>query len=300
MNFTQLEYFLAIAKERNFTRASETLYISQPTLSIQIKELEKEVGAKLFVRNKRGAELTRSGYIFYDFALKTTSLYKDTLLKIKEEDPQNSGHINIGAYWMFGYNGINKIIHDFKDLYSNIDYTIMVNGAVTLMERVVEGKLDGAFITWSHYENDEEFERLNKALDFYFIASSPLVLLAHRDSDLAKKKSVSLNDLNDQNLMQISKLSNLYHPISEYMRQHHIKPKIIGHSSQADICLQVAEDRFGYAFVTKDTYDHYPNTFDVLAIPLLPIFLRSTYFITKKDDPNKVLRPLVDFITKQK
>ena len=76
MNFTQLKYAITLANEGNFTKAAEKLYITQPTLSIQIKELEKELNQTLFTRTKKSISLTKEGELFITFARQTLKNYQ--------------------------------------------------------------------------------------------------------------------------------------------------------------------------------------------------------------------------------
>ena len=70
MNIKQLKYFLVVAEERQITSAAKKLYIAQPPLSYQLKQLEKEVGVQLFVRTAHGIELTEEGKVFQKYAEK--------------------------------------------------------------------------------------------------------------------------------------------------------------------------------------------------------------------------------------
>lgn len=74
MNIKQLKYFLVVAEERQITFAAKKLYIAQPPLSYQLKQLEKEVGVQLFVRTAHGIELTEEGKVFQKYAEKIVSL----------------------------------------------------------------------------------------------------------------------------------------------------------------------------------------------------------------------------------
>lgn len=66
MNDLQIDYFMAVATNLSFTKTSEELYVSQPAISKQISQLEKELGVKLFTRNNRKTELTDAGRLYFD------------------------------------------------------------------------------------------------------------------------------------------------------------------------------------------------------------------------------------------
>ena len=88
MNIKQLKYFLVVAEERQITSAAKKLYIAQPPLSYQLKQLEKEVGVQLFVRTAHGIELTEEGKVFQKYAEKIVALSisaKSQIHQIKED-----------------------------------------------------------------------------------------------------------------------------------------------------------------------------------------------------------------------
>lgn len=97
MNSIQLQYFLAAAKFENFTKAAETLYISQPVLGRQISNLEKELGFPLFERSRKTVRLTKYGRMFEIFARETAERYETMARTIQEELRQNSMTLKIGS-----------------------------------------------------------------------------------------------------------------------------------------------------------------------------------------------------------
>ena len=97
MNSAQLQYFLAAAKFENFTKAAETLYISQPVLGRQISNLEKELGFPLFERNRKTVRLTKYGRVFEEFARDTVERYAAMARFIQEELRQDSMSLKIGS-----------------------------------------------------------------------------------------------------------------------------------------------------------------------------------------------------------
>ncbi|MHB1451186.1 MAG: LysR family transcriptional regulator [Coriobacteriia bacterium] len=83
MNFAQLQYFLAVAREGKFSTAAESSYVSQSSLSKQIKSLEEELGVDLFIRSSKGATLTPAGEVFLEFATKSYRRYEDLLVRLE-------------------------------------------------------------------------------------------------------------------------------------------------------------------------------------------------------------------------
>lgn len=297
MNFTQLKYAIVLANEENYTRASQKLYITQPTLSIQIKELEKELNQTLFIRNKKRISLTKEGEIFINFAHQTLNNYQ----KCQNEmliDNHTKGSLKIGLYWMFGYNGFGEIINKFTKEYNQINCLLVIDGSVTLLDKILNDQLDVAIITGTYNIDDLEYLTLQKYLNIMPIEESYLVLLANKNSELATKKTITLNDLDKRNLFNISKKSNIYKLVSDYFKNNNIKPNIIGNSSEADICFQVAKYNLAYSFVTAKTYEQYADKESIIALNILPRITRKLYMVSSINNKAHTLQVFKDYIYK--
>lgn len=97
LDFRQIETFLYVSKTKNFTKAAEELYITQPTVSNHIATLEKELDTALFIRSRKNVSLTKSGEIFLKYALDLFSIYKNMTSDIKNFNQNFNGLINIYA-----------------------------------------------------------------------------------------------------------------------------------------------------------------------------------------------------------
>ena len=97
MEIRVLKYFLAVAREQNISAAAESLFLSQPTLSRQLKELEEELGKQLFIRGSRKITLTEEGLLLRKRAEEIVELLDKTEQELSRSDEQVSGEIYIGA-----------------------------------------------------------------------------------------------------------------------------------------------------------------------------------------------------------
>ncbi|MGG4545513.1 LysR family transcriptional regulator, partial [Bacillus velezensis] len=96
MELRHIRYFLVLAEELNFSRAAEKLHIAQPPLSKQIKELEEEIGAKLFNRTKRHVELTNAGQVFLDKAYQILDQVEQACISTRLTSTGTEGELVIG------------------------------------------------------------------------------------------------------------------------------------------------------------------------------------------------------------
>lgn len=114
MELRVLRYFLVIAEEGSISKASEVLHITQPTLSRQIKELEEELGAELFIREKRNMTLTKAGEYLVDRAREILSLSDKTTQEFMNQRKQLfSGHLSIGCVEADNSDTLSMILEEF-------------------------------------------------------------------------------------------------------------------------------------------------------------------------------------------
>lgn len=295
MNQTQLNYFITLANERKFTTAATKLYITQPTLSQQIKQIENEIGQDLFIRTHKEVSLTPAGKIFYDYALDALKQYDILKNKLSNISKDTSGSLSIGLFWTFGYNHIDELITKFEKAYPKINIHLSVDGSSLLIDKVISKQIDCAFITGCYLPEDKEFNFLKNHLNFTLLMESPLICLANEHSKLANKKSLTFDDFDNEPIVYVSQVSNLYSVFHKCMSEANCKPNIIGYSSQADINIQVAKANIGYSFMTIDTYKSI-NHENVKAIPLMPRINRQIYLISNKENNNNCIELLKNVI----
>ena len=142
MELRVLNYFLAVAREENFTKAARQLHVTQPTLSRQIAELEKELGVKLFVRGNHNIVLTQEGMILKRRAGEILSLAEKTKRDFLSRDEALSGTISIGSGEFRSTVYLAKIIAKFKALHPGVKYEIYSGNAFNIRDQIERGLLD--------------------------------------------------------------------------------------------------------------------------------------------------------------
>ena len=142
MELRVLNYFLAIAREENFTKAAQQLHVTQPTLSRQIADLEQELGVKLFVRRNHNIILTEDGMILKRRAQEILSLADKTKRDFLQKDEALSGTISIGSGEFHSTEYLAKIIGEFRKKYPNVKYEIYSGNANNIRDYIERGILD--------------------------------------------------------------------------------------------------------------------------------------------------------------
>ena len=142
MELRVLHYFLAVAREENFTKAANMLHVTQPTLSRQIADLEEELGQKLFVRSNHNIILTEDGMILKRRAQEILSLADKTKRDFLQKDEALSGTISIGSGEFRSTEYLAKIIAEFRRKYPNVNYEIYSGNANNIRDYIERGFLD--------------------------------------------------------------------------------------------------------------------------------------------------------------
>lgn len=165
MEFRQLKYFLAVAETLNFSRAAESLYLSQSALSRQIAELEEELGAELFVRDKRTVSITPAGEALRVEAqkvLRTTQNWSEMLRNISERETfSHSMYVGVDSKAMADAmfrKILTESVHRLRSRHPGISTRSSQLDFHALLEGILEGELDLAFILDGQSQYDERFE----------------------------------------------------------------------------------------------------------------------------------------------
>lgn len=189
MEFRVLKYFLTVAREENMTKAAELLYITQPTLSRQIAELEEEIGTPLFVRSNRNVTLTDAGMLFRRRVEELIALEDKIKEEFGGEQKQLTGTVSIGMAEAFSANIVADTISDFRVKYPAVKFELFTAMADIVLERIDKGILDIGFLLEPINVDKYDFIRLPQ--------KERLGLYMRTDDPLAQKSEVLPEDMKD-------------------------------------------------------------------------------------------------------
>lgn len=142
MDIRTLQYFLAVAREENITKAANSLRITQPPLSRQLKDLEIEVGKKLFIRGNKKIILTEDGLLLKKRAEEIISLMEKTKAELSSSNETVNGEIRIGSGETDAVSLIAKIAKNLQQKYPLIHYHIYSGDAFNITEKLDSGLID--------------------------------------------------------------------------------------------------------------------------------------------------------------
>ena len=160
MDIRQLETFIAIAKYQSFSKAAESLFLTQPTVSNHIANLEKELDTNLVNRSNRKIALTPSGKILYDYAKSIINLKKDAALELSKFQGKMIGHIEIASSTIPEQYLLPEILYGFHQAYSEITYNLVHFDSKEVVEGILKGEIDFGFVGAKSFHKQLEYLQL--------------------------------------------------------------------------------------------------------------------------------------------
>lgn len=188
MELRQLEYFVAVAEERSFTRASQRVHVAQSGLSVSIRSLERELGTPLLARSTRKVELTDAGVAFLPEARATLASADAARNAVSEVLGAVRGTLRIGIMpWAIG--DLTRLLGDFREAYPSVrvELRLAAGGAEQLADELTRGELGAAFVA--------TYEARVAGLEVVELGGEPLVLAVPDAHRLAARQTVNISDL---------------------------------------------------------------------------------------------------------
>ncbi|MCK9512694.1 MAG: LysR family transcriptional regulator [Pigmentiphaga sp.] len=145
MELRQLRYFVAVARERNFTRAAEQLNIAQPPLSRQIQQLEDELGVLLIKRDSRPISLTDAGRVFYEQAIQILGRVEQMQAATRRVGLQQRSVLSIGYVASSLYGGLPLLLRKLRQAAPELDVQLLELITVQQVDALKEGRIDIGF-----------------------------------------------------------------------------------------------------------------------------------------------------------
>lgn len=240
MELRVLKYFLTIAREGSIIKAAETLYITQPTLSRQIMELEEELGTKLIIRGNKNRKisLTNEGIRLKKRAEEIVELTERTELEFKNQSKEISGDIYIGGGETDSMRLIAKLALKLQKKHPNIRYHLYSGNADDIVEKLDKGLLDFGILVGP--ANIKNYNYLK--LPF----TETWGLLMRKDSFLSSKDTIKKEDLLDLPLI-ISRQSLVENQVSGWGIQELEKLNIVATYNLIFNASLMVDEGFGYA-----------------------------------------------------
>ena len=271
MEIRVLRYFLEVARERNITRAAERLHVSQPTMSKQLKELEGELGKKLFVRSNYSVKLTDEGMLLRKRAEEILDLVDKAEEEMKALGDLAGGDIRIGCAESDGIKHLARCVKSLQEQYPRIRLHLYSGNTEDVSERLDKGLLDFAVIA-------QEVD-LSKYKYLEVPSSDIWGLVMRKDSTLAQKETVTIEDFAD--LPLICSRQGITEDYPKWFGEKVDELNIVATFNLAYNAGILVREGLGYAL----SFDKLLNTgadSELCFRPLLPALETKLYLVWKK------------------
>jgi DNA-binding transcriptional LysR family regulator len=215
----QLRILKAISTEGSFKRAADSLYVSQPAISLQVQNLEKQLNVPLFDRGGRRAQLTEAGHLLLSYGERVISLCQETCRAIEDLQNLQGGTLIVGASQTTGTYLIPRMIGLFRQKYPDVSVQLQVHSTRRTSWAVANGQVDLAII------GGEVPTDLQEILNIIPYADDELALILPPSHSLVQETAIQKEDLYKLNFIALDSQSTIRKVIDQVLTCYEIDPK---------------------------------------------------------------------------
>ncbi len=279
----QLRILKAVASEKNFTRAAEVLFVSQPSLSKQIKVLENRLGIILLNRENNTISLTEGGRVFLQYSERILALCEESCRALNDVKNGDRGNLTVGASQTIGTYLMPRVLALFAQNYSQINIKVQVDSTRIIAKNVVNREIDIAVV------GGDVPEELKKNLEIENFVEDELILIVPKSHPFAlkKQKKIKKDDLYHLNFITLNSTSTIHKFIDNILIQNNIETKqfnIIMQLNSIEGIKTAVSLGLGAAFVSSSAIEKEIelNTVEIITIENIKI-TRTLSIITNRE-----------------
>lgn len=222
MNTRHAQLVLAVVREGSFTAAAKSLFITQPTLSHQIRQIEEQLGSPIFVRSKTAIELTPAGHVYVQAARRILQIETQMNEALGALSGTSEGILRLGLPAQRADELLPQVLADFYALYPNVRIE-----ALTAQQQELERMLLGGELHMALLSGEED----NPQLEYQLIASDEVVLLASKKTELAQRipsgSTISLRECAEERFVLPADNLHFSRAYDELLSQVSVTPNIV-------------------------------------------------------------------------
>ena len=269
---------------KNISKASEVLYVSQPSISYSIKELENQFGVTLFRRQHNGMALTDEGEIFFNLASNLISHAED-VERIMYEIGNGKKLLRLGVPPMIGSLVLPVIYRDYIIKYPDIELKITEGGTNEILKLLNSDQLDMVLIPHN--------SSIDSQLKSTKIAQFEIVCYAHKNNSISKKDAIMPYDLKNENLVLFKNSFFQTEQIKRWFSCKNVEPKILLQTDQLSTLINIIESNQAIGFMFKELINKKP---DLVAIPLKEQMKIEVSLVWRKEKSFEAMKGFADFV----
>jgi DNA-binding transcriptional LysR family regulator len=241
MELRQLAYFVAIAEERNFTRAAQRIPIAQPAISQQIRRLEAELGERLFLRDRRGTQLTPAGQALLPHARATLEAASGGRDAVAALSGLLTGRLAVGLVHPLPDRRVPRLLGAFHRAHPRIELTVLEDQTAALLAALAAGQLHAALIGMGRYDHPPP------DVESLLVAREPVVVAVHPTHPLAGRGQIPLRALREEPMVTLTGASKLRSNLETACQVAGFVPRIVAETSDLGVMVELAAEQLGVA-----------------------------------------------------
>lgn len=290
----RLQVFHAVAKQLSFTKAAETLFMTQPAVTFQVKQLEEHLNVRLFDRGHGRISLTPAGRLALEYAERILGDYAELQARLAEMSNQVEGPLSVGASATVAEFMLPRVLAEFNASYPQVRTRLTVGNSETIENRVAERSLDVGLV---------ETEVHLSVLAAEVCCQDEFQVICAPGHPLAGKTSVTPDTLQTHAFIAREPDSGSRELTDQYFRNAGLAPErmnILMELGSPEALKGVVSTGLGFAVVSRSSFAKECQLGQLVAIPLNPPLARTLSLVYPQERFHpQVLRTFVDF-TKQK
>lgn len=242
MEIHQIRYFLAVQREKSFTRAAEACNVSQPSLSAQIRKLEEEMGGELFERNRRNIRTTARGELFLDYVLEIEHKIEELREAVHQFDNSGRGKISLGCLPTTGAHVLPLLLTEFSRSYPDVKVQLREGSSPALAQALLDFDIDLAII-------DEA--GIRPGLQSSLLFREPLYIALPPEHHLSHSENLKLEDLKHEDFILMRREHGFHSIVVSALRNNGVEPRVVYESSEIETVQSLVEAGLGISLVPR-------------------------------------------------
>lgn len=262
MTIVQMQYFQAVCKYENFTKAAEELHISQPAMSAAMKDLEKDCGVPLFVRDKNALRVTDEGKIFLEEANLVLSQYQQ-LNHIVRDLALTRKYMRVGLSTLSGNQVYPEILLAYQKRCPDVQVLSVEESTSRQFEMLDAGLLD-VIITIRRFDDEEEQKSFNSLYCHWPMKQTKMCFCVGRDNPLAGETFVTAEQISSQPLVLLKEKFSQTARIKKMFQRHGLEYSVLHYTNQMYTVERFVEKNVAAGFLPESVAEKNPG---IVGIP---------------------------------
>lgn len=244
MQIEELKTFLTLCEVKNFTHTAEKLSMSQPTVSLHIKNLEEEFQTTLFQRSSKKLSITPTGELLYERANQMMQIFENAKQQIAAHHHTIQGELKIGASYTIGEYILPTILAEFKKRHPHLSLQIVIGNTKEIVEHIKLLQVDVGLIEGTTNEKD---------LRVTPFMEDELVIVSSKAHPIAQLKSITINELQNEDWIIREAGSGTGEYLQHVFNQHALKVRSLTTISSTQGIKESVVHNLGIALLSKNT-----------------------------------------------